>query len=239
VTLNDPEVVRRQYASEAGLLARRSIYEAIEGDQGPEVVFETVAAYAPARVLEVGCGPGELSDRIARELGAEVAAIDISPRMVELARERGVDARVADVQELPFASSSFDCVVAAWMLFHVSDLDRGLSEIARVLRPGGRLVAATNGERHLEELWSLVGEPSPSAGLSFRSESAVEALEAHFAAVERRDLVGWVTLEDPDAARAYIASSIVRAHLAVRVPDFDRPLRIGARSAVFVAEEAP
>ena len=45
--------------------------------------------------------------------------------MVELARARGVDARVGDVQELPFADGAFDCVVAAWMLYHVPDLDRG------------------------------------------------------------------------------------------------------------------
>jgi ubiquinone/menaquinone biosynthesis C-methylase UbiE len=238
VRVDDPDVVRSQYATETGLIARRSIYETIEGQQAPEVVFEAIAERAPARVLEVGCGPGELAQRVAEELGAEVVAVDISERMVELARGRGVDADVGDVQALSFEDASFDCVVAAWVLFHVPDLDRGVAEIARVLEPGGALVAATNGERHLDELWALVGERSPGAGLSFRTETARAALEPHFAAVEQRNVAGWVTVDNPATARGYIASSVVRGHLAECVPDFDGPLRVGARSAVFVARKA-
>ena len=88
-------------------------------------------------MLEVGCGWGELAEWIARDTGAEVVAVDLSPRMVELARERGVDARVADVQQLPFADGEFDLVVAAWMLYHVPDLDRGLGG-ARARAPSRR-----------------------------------------------------------------------------------------------------
>lgn len=87
------------------------------------MVIARLRAAAPASVLEVGCGWGELAARIIRETGAAVTAIDPSPRMVELARQRGVDARVGDVQELPFENGSFAAVVAAWMLYHVPDLD--------------------------------------------------------------------------------------------------------------------
>ena len=73
-------------------------------------------------MIEVGCGWGELAEWIARDTGAEVIALDLSPRMVELARERVLDARVGDVQELPFGDGEFDCAVAAWMLYHVADL---------------------------------------------------------------------------------------------------------------------
>ena len=101
-------------------------------------------------MLEVGCGEGELGARIESEIGVEVVALDQSARMVGLSRERGVDARVGDVQELPFEDGSFDVAVAAWMLFHVAGLDRGLRELARDLRPGGRLVAVTNRDDHLD-----------------------------------------------------------------------------------------
>ena len=55
-----------------------------------EVAFQAIAASRPRKVLEVGPGPGELSGRIMAELGAEVVALDVSERMVELARGRGV-----------------------------------------------------------------------------------------------------------------------------------------------------
>ena len=151
MSLDDPEVVRAQYATETGLETRRSIYENAEGEDAREVAFQAIAAAHPRRLLEVGAGPGELSARITAELGAEVIALDVSERMVELARGRGVDARVGDVQALPFADASFDTVVAAWMLYHVPDLDRGLAEIARVLcsrrtaRCGDELGAAPRG----------------------------------------------------------------------------------------------
>jgi len=154
---DDPVYVRRQYATEQGLRARKSVYTDVSGLDAREIAFEAVRDADPARVLEVGCGEGELSERIVRGLGVELVALDQSERMVELARARGVDARVGDVQELPFEDGSFDVAVAAWMLYHVPDLDRAVGELARVLRPGGRLVAVTNRADHLGEMFKLVG----------------------------------------------------------------------------------
>jgi SAM-dependent methyltransferase len=143
VKLDDPAVVQRDYATETRLLGRRSIYEASEGPSALDVLWDAICEARPRDVLEVGPGPGELSERIAAELDASVTAVDISPRMVELTRARGIDARLGDVQSLEFGDESFDLVVAAWVLFHPSDLDRALSEIVRVLRREGRLIAAT------------------------------------------------------------------------------------------------
>src|SRR5436190_4598833 len=142
--IDDPELVRREYETERPLAIRNRVFrEFVRGTDPESVVVAAVAEATPGRVLEVGCGTGELAARVSAELGCEVVAIDLSPRMVQLARERGLDARIGDVQELAFADGEFDAVIAAWMLYHVPDLDRGLSEIQRVLRPVGRLVAAT------------------------------------------------------------------------------------------------
>ena len=102
MSLNDPQLVRDEYASEAGLEARRSIYADRDGPDARDEAFGAIAELASTAVLEVGCGPGEPSERIARELDAHVIAVDLSERMVELARARGVDARLADAQALPF-----------------------------------------------------------------------------------------------------------------------------------------
>jgi len=201
------------------------------------MTFEAVAEVAPARVLEVGCGRGELAERMQKELAAEVVAVDQSERMVELTRARAVETMVGDVQELPFEDGSFDCAVAAWMLYHVPDVDRGLAELARVLRRGGRLVATTNGERNLPELWDMFGSKSWRQH-GFNVEGAEAQLRARFATVERRDASGTITFENWDAANAYVANSVTRRDLAGKLPRFDGPLVCSRLSAVFVAETA-
>jgi SAM-dependent methyltransferase len=191
-----------------------------------------VAEVAPRRVLEVGCGPGELSARIRDELGAEVVAVDLSPRMVELARGRGVDARVGDVQALAFADAAFDCAVAAWMLYHVPDLDRALAELRRVLRPGGRLVAVTNAAEHMREVVELARvRRAPS---SFSCESGGASLGRHFTQVERRDAFGWVVFPDRAAAQAYVDATVTLAGRSL--PAFTGPLRARRAPCVFVAQ---
>lgn len=235
MSLDDPAVVRAQYASEDGLVARRSIYEDAEGDDAREVAFDAIAACHPRRVLEIGPGPGELSARMMAELGAEVAAVDVSERMVELARERGVDAHVGDVQSLPFADASFDTVVAAWMPYHVPDLDRGLAEVVRVLTPSGWLVAVTNSELHLEEARTHA-EVSMVGRISFNRDNGREILERHFTAVEQIDVDGWVTFPDAEAIRRYIQSMIIAGESnADSVPDDVGPVRAGTRVTVFMA----
>ena len=230
--LNDPQLVEEQYASEANLLARRALYEETTGPDPRELLWDAIVAAAPRRVLEVGGGPGEVSERMARELGAEVRYVDISPRMVALARARGVDAQVGDAQALPFEDASFDTVVAAWMLYHVPDLDRGLGELARVLEPGGRLVAATNSVDHLRELRELISYP-PGSELTFTAENGEELLRRHFAQVERVDGPGTVTVRDRAKLVAYRESMSVETS---PVPeDVGLPLVIRRASTVFVA----
>jgi ubiquinone/menaquinone biosynthesis C-methylase UbiE len=229
---NDPQLVRREYADESRLAARASIYA---GSGGPEVAFAAVAEVAPGRVLEVGCGRGEFAARVAAELGAEVVALDLSERMVELTRARGLHAVVADVQELPFTNATFDCAVANWMLYHVPDVDQALRELARVLRPGGRLVAATNAVNHLAELWSTVGRDLGDRWGLFMREAGAEMLRPHFERVERRDLDDVLYLSYDDVVR-YVSNSVAHRHLAARVEHFDGVIPVARHVSVFVAD---
>jgi SAM-dependent methyltransferase len=234
VTLDDPSLVREQYADETRLATRKRAHELGEGPDAREIVFAAVRDVRPSRILEVGCGEGELAERMLRELHAEVIAVDQSERMVELAGARGVDARVGDVQSLDFGDQTFDCAVAAWMLFHVEDLDGALRELARVLRRGGRLVAATNGRDHFRELYELVGAaPFDSR---FSSDRAEGALLGHFRSVERVDARGWVTFPDRRAVQDYVDSGIgLSGHV---VPAVEGPIRVRRTPSILIAEKA-
>jgi SAM-dependent methyltransferase len=119
-------------------------------------LFDSIAADVAstatpgAAVLEVGCGPGHLSLRLAREHGLEVTGLDLDPAMIERARanaerawrgaERSPGFVLGDVASLPFADDSFDVVVSTLSLHHWAGPTKGLTEIGRVLRPGGRAI---------------------------------------------------------------------------------------------------
>jgi ubiquinone/menaquinone biosynthesis C-methylase UbiE len=237
VRSDDAAYVREQYVSEEGLAARASIYGG-DGEDARDVVLEELRRARPVRLLEVGCGWGELAERMARELDASVVAIDQSPRMVELACSRDVDARVGDVQRLPFGDGEFNAVVAAWMLYHVQDLDAALAECARVLRPGGVLVAVTNSARDFEELWHFVGRDLSDRFLTFRSENGARALERHFALVVRRDVISDITFETTDAVRRYVGSSSLGEAYLENVRELAEPLVARKAVTVFVATKA-
>ena len=235
--LDDPTLVAAEYADETRLRRRAAAHTPRTTGVDPRALaVAAVASVPPRRVLEVGCGWGDLAERIARETGAEVVALDLSPWMVELARERDVDARVGDVQELPFPGGEFDCAVAAWMLYHVPDLDRALAELARVLRPGGRLVAVTNSAFHLEELRRLVGSgPSPS---TFTSENGAELLGRDFARVAREDIDGRLEFPTRGDVEEYLRASISMSPFAANLPTVvDEPLLARRAISIFVAEE--
>jgi len=233
--LDNPLVVQWEYASEERLAKRNQTYrELTEGVIAEDAAFEAVREATPERFLDAGCGMGELAGRVQRELRAVVAAVDVSPRMVELTRARGVDAQVADIQELPFDAASFDCVAANWVLHHVPDLDRGIRELARVLRPGGRLVAATLGDGNMQELWDLVGA-EVTAGLSFGYGNGEAALAPHFTQIERREANGTVVFPDRASMRDFVAATTTRSHLADRVPELTGPFATRSTHCIFVA----
>jgi SAM-dependent methyltransferase len=109
-----------------------------------------VASVAPAgaEVLEVGCGPGHLSIRLARQHGLEVTGLDLDPAMIARARantdrpeagdQRRPEFLVGDVAALAFPDGSFDLVVSTLSMHHWADPTAALAEIGRVLRPNAR-----------------------------------------------------------------------------------------------------
>jgi SAM-dependent methyltransferase len=107
-------------------------------------VLEWLAAMPGERILDLGCGDGQLSRRIVAN-GATVVGADISPEMVEAARSRGIVAMEASAEQLPFSENAFDAVFSNAALHWVRDQDAMMAEVRRVLKPGGRFVAEMGG----------------------------------------------------------------------------------------------
>jgi ubiquinone/menaquinone biosynthesis C-methylase UbiE len=119
------------------------------------LIFQLVGTLQGRSVLDVGCGDGTLALACAGSGAARVTACDPDPRMVARARARAIcgdaniDLAVARSQALPFPDNCFDVVTCITVLAFVPDADNAIREMARVVRPGGRLVIGDLGK------WSL------------------------------------------------------------------------------------
>jgi demethylmenaquinone methyltransferase/2-methoxy-6-polyprenyl-1,4-benzoquinol methylase len=95
----------------------------------------------PAKALDVATGTGDLAIAL-RDRGADVVGIDFSEGMLEIARKKAgdIDFRTGNALALDFPDNEFDAATVGFGARNFDDLDRGLSEMARVVRPGGRVV---------------------------------------------------------------------------------------------------
>jgi SAM-dependent methyltransferase len=190
----------RQYQDSAKLMARALLHVKYKPPGKPLSLIDAGLFAADDRVLDIGCGPGRFwaanAGALPRDLSLTLA--DLSPGMVAEAlkivnaadgRWRSVVGEVADVCALPFADDSFDVVTAMHMLYHAPDKDLAVAEISRVLRPGGKLIATTNGHNTMKELNELshrvFGTPPYDFGSApFSLESGEPILRRRFADVE-------------------------------------------------------
>ncbi len=139
------------------------------------------------RVLDVGCGPGALSERLAGVVGAEqVGAVDPSEPFVAACRERvpGADVRRGDAEELPWEDDAFDAAVAQLVVNFMRDPLGGASEMRRVVRDGGVVAACTwdygDGMEMLRLFWNAarsLDEGAPDEGRTMRYRSTEELEE--------------------------------------------------------------
>ena len=140
-------------------------YEAKRGTNDPggyhELLDELEAGFVERfgsglDVLEVGCGTGLVLQRIAA-FARTVRGIDLSAGMLERARARGLDVEQASATELPFEDDAFDVTCSFKVLAHIPEIERALSEMARVTRPGGTVIAEFYNPNSLRGLVKRLG----------------------------------------------------------------------------------
>lgn len=181
-----------------------------------EWLFEMIALVPGEVVVEVGSGTGQLWASNTMRLPGDVQLhlTDVSMAMCERLRAEVPTAAVyrADAQQLPLRDGIADVVVANHMLYHVPDQALALKEAARVLRPSGRAVFATNGADHMKELWSLldeVGLTSPHVPVThsaFLLEDAQRIVGSVFEQCSLTLFDDALHVTDPEAVLRYIES---------------------------------
>lgn len=191
-------LVQSAYPDSTNLESRRQIYRF----QSPQISLpEWILGHLEGpvgNVLDVGCGPGFYLGKL-KERAQLLVGADLSPGMAAEARNATSLVAVVDAQDLPFADGLFDTTMALHMLYHVPDMDRGISELRRVTKSTGTVLVVTNGRDHMRGirdtfdrvLRKLIVRPSDpvlSSSRRFRMEEGGEMLSKHFEKVVRDDL---------------------------------------------------
>lgn len=177
----------RQYQDDSNLAKRISIYQFGENPVAwADWYFQHLPVASARHILDIGCGNASIwvgrEDLLGEDATVELA--DQSQGMIEAARARLGNStrkwvfRVASVEHLPYETASFDIVMANHMLYHTADMPAAVSELARVVKPGGCVFASTNGMGHMRQLreWAAECGLSPVAD-KFRENADVFGLE--------------------------------------------------------------
>lgn len=261
---NPRDLRENQYKDSTNLRARGTLHERFSTN--PYGWFRWVHDHLDVprhgRVLELGCGSGALWVGYQPQVpdSCRIVLSDLSRGMVCEARERLAGQSrftfaVLDAQAIPYAAGVFDAVIANHMLYHVPDLRRTLSEIRRVLRPAGRLYAATNGRSHLKEIADLIEAFDPALVSSwagdrrtFDLDDGAEHLARWFTEIRMYRYEDSLLVDEAEPLAAYVYSMPMAVTQRVRRDAFVRfverrlaergPLRITKDVGLFVAVRA-
>ncbi len=186
-----------------------------------EAVLERTRVESGTRYLDAGCGSG-MAAEIAAGWGAQVSGIDAAPALLQIARTRVPtgDFRHGDLEELPFSDAAFDVATAFNSVQYAGNPVAALSEVRRVVRPGGAVVVMTWGEPEGMEAAALVGAlrpllPPPPPGtpgpFALSDEKALRefATDAGLEPVEVFDVDSpWTYADEYTAARGLASAGV-------------------------------
>jgi len=179
------------------------------------------------KILELGCGPAylwkECSSRI--PAGWKITLSDLSSGMLDAAWQnlvvtgRAFKFEEIDVQSIPYTDETFDAVIANYMLYHVPDRQKAISDIKRVLKPGGYLFAATIGENHLIKIMEWIrhatnDNKADTFAQSFTLENGLKQLTPFFPNTQLIRYSDRLRVTEIEPIMAYIRSSIRASELS-------------------------
>ena len=216
---NEETNIIEQYKNAKNLNDRISLHEKYSTNKQGwfNWLFNQIDFSKVNRLLELGCGNGKLWQENRIDLrNREIFLSDISEGMVEEVRNKlGSDFNciVADAEKIPFKDSYFDSIIANHVLFYLNDLNLGLKEIRRVLKPNGILYCSTYGKNHMKEITEIVQNFDYGINLSnhslydiFGLENGESILEEYFYNIQRMDYQDSLEITESKPLIDYIMS---------------------------------
>ena len=224
--MNSADHVQRQYADDKNLAARKGLHDKYSVNTQGFVpwLFEKYRFGEHDFILELGCGNGGPWQGRLEGLppGCRLVLSDLTAGMISATWEKlgqppNVTFEQIDIQAIPHGDGCFDVAIANHMLYHVPDLAQGLSEVRRVLKPGGRFYAATNGNGGMRSyLRDALRRFDPETKafaqeFSFSLQNGGGILEPYFSSVERVDYVDSLAVTDTQDLMDWLQSSLAMA----------------------------
>lgn len=216
--INDTMVVKQQYATAKNLNTRISIHDKYSTNKmgfGNWIV-SNYRVEKGMKVLELGCGTGDMWKNREVMIGmcSKLILSDYSEGMVAATKTNigiydNIEYRVIDIQEIPYEEDTFDLVIANMMLYHVSDIGKGLTEVRRVLKRGGHFYCATYGEHGIIEYLSKVLSSygvQDNINKNFTLQNGYEILRTPFSEVEKLEYKDSLAITNLDDMVEYIYS---------------------------------
>ena len=218
--MNERAAVEEQYRGSHNLKTRMTIHDkySINKLGFGNWLFQQYELGEEARILELGCGTGDLWDGKLDLLGpgSSLVLSDFSAGMVEAVKNKFsaypmVSFEQINIEEIPYKEETFDIVIANMMLYHVPDLPKGLEEIRRVLKKNGTFCCATFGENGIQKyLTGVLDQYGIHIDISgaFTLQNGADILGKHFSGVCRRDYIDGLEVTDTWDLLDYIYSMV-------------------------------
>lgn len=222
--MNQTERVKHQYSGDKNLQARINLHaKHSTNKQGfYPWLFTHYQFAANSTILELGCGNGEQWKGRTANLptGSSLILSDFSEGMLTAAKENlaptqdCISFMQIDIQSIPFVDNTVGTVIANHMLYHIPDIDSALSEVRRVLKPGGMFYASTitggGIRKYLHDVMKKLNLDAShfAQEIPFNIENGEAILARHFATVKRHDYIDSLAVTDTKDLIAWIESSI-------------------------------
>lgn len=221
---NMESTIKEQYNSDKNLNLRSNLHSYNVNKIDWDVwCFENMKFCKNDKVLELGCGNGKLwlKNKEKIETDLNITLSDFSKSMIKSAKnnlkEINMDFQYKEInaEKIPYKDETFDVIIAEHMIYFVSNIEKALEEIKRVLKPNGKVYITTNSKNTMNELNELCEKFAPNSGLSnnglserFNLEEGEKLLKKYFNNVSLNVLEGKIILSESEPLVSYKASTI-------------------------------